>query len=113
MSKDEPTNSELKIMLDNLIDKSDQRHLDYKETHNTMIKTLKEILEQAQKTNGRVNRLEWWKMAFVGALGAVWTLILIVLPLLYKSFYKNLDYKIQTAVVQAVDNKIINGSYEE
>ena len=71
------------------------------------------IKEQTTRTNGRVNKLEWWRGAFIWALGAMWTLLLIVIPLLYKAFYKDLYYKIKTAVVEAVDNKISEANYEK
>ena len=76
-------------------------------------KTLERIEVQTTKHNGRMSKLEWWRSAFVWSISAIWGLILIVVPLLYKAFYRDLDYKIQTAVVQAVDNKIVSGKHEE
>lgn len=73
---------------------------------------LQEIKMQVTKTNGRVNKLEWWKSAFVWALGAMWTMTLIVVPLLYKAFYKDQDNRIHDAVAQALED-LATVEYEE
>lgn len=86
---------------------------DIKEKIDTIHTDVKEIKAQTTRTNGRVSKLEWWRSGFIWVLGAMWTLALIVIPLLYKAFYKNLDYKIKDAVVQAVDNKVNKIEYEK
>ncbi len=85
MKENEPTNRELKLMLDNLAEKSDLRHQDYKLTHaemklahEKMMLTLDQILAQATKTNGRVNRLEWWRGAIIWGFSI---LLMFVVPL--------------------------------
>ena len=39
--------------------------------------TLKEVLEQTTKTNGRVNKLEAWRQAIIVVSGFLWSLALI------------------------------------
>lgn len=86
---------------------------DIKEKIDTIHTDVKDIKIQTTRTNGRVSKLEWWRSGFIWALGAMWTLALIVVPLLYKAFYRDIDYKIKNAVVEAVDNKISSASYEK
>lgn len=75
-------------------------------------KNLETIKEQTIKTNGRVNKHDWNFKALWWGLGALWTLLLLGVPITYKIVINDLNYKIQTAVVTAVDNKIIK-AYEE
>lgn len=44
--------------------------------------TLGRIEEQTTSINGRVNKLEWWQKAVIWAVGAVWVLILVIIPVL-------------------------------
>lgn len=44
---------------------------------------LSEIKMQTMKTNGRVTKLEFWISALKWTCGTVWTLILIIIPLLW------------------------------
>ena len=41
-----------------------------------MLVTLKEILTQTKKTNGRVNRLEYWRSSIIVVSGFLWSLAL-------------------------------------
>lgn len=79
----------------------------------TQDRTLGEIRDQTIKTNGRVNRHDWYFKALWWSLGAMWTALLIGVPILYKIVSSDLNYKIQTAVVDAVDKKIINAHEEK
>lgn len=69
----EPTNGELKIMLDNLEEKSAEKHKDLMASMQDMKGDVRETLLQARATNGRVNRHElyfkilWWSL---GALAS-------------------------------------------
>ena len=44
---------------------------------------VKATREQATKTNGRVNELEWWRKAVVWGLGLLWVIITGIAPMLY------------------------------
>lgn len=39
--------------------------------------TLKEVLIQTKKTNGRVNKLEYWRSSIIVVSGFLWSLALI------------------------------------
>lgn len=54
----EPSNETLKSMIDDLKEKSNERHAEYREIQTKMDKKLDIILEQTTKTNGRVTKLE-------------------------------------------------------
>jgi hypothetical protein len=42
-----------------------------------VLTTLKEILTQTKKTNGRVTRLEYWRASIIVVSGFLWSLALI------------------------------------
>lgn len=71
---------------------------DMKEKMEIMHDDIKETKVQAQKTNGRVNRHDWYFKAIWWALGAAWTLILIGIPLLYNLLVYDQNRRIQTSV---------------
>lgn len=79
----EPTNRELKIMFDNLEEKMDEKHNDIMSALKGIDEKVTENVKQATLTNGKVAKLYWWKNGFVWAMGAVWTLILLGVPLGY------------------------------
>ncbi len=55
-----PTNRELKIMLNNQADKFAEKHEDLMRVSRETRDSVKEILTQTTKTNGRVSTLETW-----------------------------------------------------
>ncbi len=55
-------------------------HVSVNDALNTIQKTLTKVLEQTEKTNGRVSKLENWK-AYI--LGAVAVLTALVLPIFF------------------------------
>jgi anti-sigma-K factor RskA len=70
---------EMTEKLDKLDEKADQSILDRNSIHSMLGESLRvqaQILEQTQKTNGRVSRLENWRSYILGALAALATLIL-------------------------------------
>ena len=56
----EPTNRELELMLKNISEKSDERHLDYKETHIEIKGILTALVAQVKEANHRTAKLESW-----------------------------------------------------
>lgn len=93
---EEYTNRELGIMLSEM-------------KHDTSV-TLERIEEKVDKTNGRVKRLELWRMVLIGA----WAAITFMLPLLTYFVINEIDgYKndvtqqINTAI-QLNNNKYLN-----
>lgn len=113
---DEPTNRELKLMLDNQEKKFDEKHDDLIRLAREIRDDVKETKAQAQKTNGRVNLHEqilsnhpeqmknltdvvFWKKYMLIALGAIWSVILIGFPLLVKYF----NSQIKRTVVDSLE----------
>ncbi len=78
-----PTNGELKIMLDNQDKKFDEKNGDIMRILREVRDDVKDTKTQALLTNGQVNELKWWRKAFVWGLGAVWTLIILLAPIVY------------------------------
>lgn len=81
------TTKELGIMFENLNEKSNERHT---EVMNVLAEIGKEIrsLKEAEMINSqRVLKLEWWKAAFVWALGAGWVALPILGVLLWKLWF--------------------------
>lgn len=65
--------------------------------------SLSAILIQTTAHNGRMAKLEWWRSAVIWGLGALWTVMLIIIPFLW-SYMK---VQIQIASRQSV-NDILN-----
>jgi hypothetical protein len=103
MSNVAPTNSELKIMLDNFSKNTEEKHNLLIGLLHEIKSDVKETKEQAYKTNGRVNKLEasledypqikrdttsntFWIKAVVTGLGIAGAVVL-ALP----SFFPNFD----------------------
>jgi len=97
-----PTPNELQIMLNDMKQRSEERHDEYRQHDNEIMQMLKEIKEQTLKTNGRVNKHDWYFKAMWWALGAIWTVTLIGIPLLYNLFTWSLDVKLKYASQQVV-----------
>jgi len=102
MSKDDPTTNELQIMLSDMKETSEERYTEYRKRDDEIVTMLKEIKEQTVKTNGRVNKHDWYFKAMWWALGAIWTVTLIGIPLLYNLFTWSLDVKLKYASQQVV-----------
>src|SRR5574343_330501 len=121
---DNPTNGELAIMLENLSKRSDERHDETKSILSEMKETSSQTLKQAQATNGRVNKHDWYfKIAWWG-LGAISSVLLIGVPIAYNLLTYYIDVKtkevevrnnenIKKAIVEALDEKVSKAQYEE
>lgn len=76
----EPTNRELNIMIENSIQRSDERHVEVlgvlKEIKDDIFLTKKDFLS----TQDDVKDLKWWKQVFIWLLMALW----IILPFAWK-----------------------------
>lgn len=88
----EITPNELKIMLEDLKEKSEERHKDYKERDIKFMALLEKmdtkldaVVTQTTRTNGRVNKHDWYFKAMWWATGAAWTLIVIGAPLMWSA----------------------------
>ena len=73
-------------------------HIDDKQE--SMGATLDAILTQTKATNGRVNRLEMWKYAFMAIITVVTMASGVIMTLLIQ----NLDYRINSAVHTVLDS---------
>jgi hypothetical protein len=89
----EPSNQTLKVMIETIGKKGDERHEDYKEIQINMDKKLDIILEQTSRTQTKVDKHEWYFRAFWWALGALWVIVVIGVPFLYKLYNYSLDVK--------------------
>ncbi len=83
-------------------EKSEERHTEYRKRDDEIVTMLKEIKEQTIKTNGRVNKHDWYFKAMWWALGTIWTVTLIGIPLLYNLFTWSLDVKLKESSQQVV-----------
>lgn len=73
----------------------------------------KETLKQAQRTNGRVNRHDWYFKAVWWALGAAWSLLLLGVPLLWRLLSAQIDVKIHNGIISALNEKANKVEYEK
>lgn len=85
---------------------------DFKEAINKIDKHMEDLkitgnqtLEQARKTNGRVNKHDWYFKLIWWSLGAFWTLTLIFAPIVYRYITNKLRIINNIALQQ---NQIIN-----
>lgn len=109
----EITTRELKIMLDQQEKRSDEKHADILIILNEVKSTGNMTLTQAQKTNGRVSRHDLYFKIMWWALGAIWTLIIIGIPLLYNLFMFGLNVKISDAVEKSLKDNVASIDYEK
>lgn len=97
---EELTNRELGIKLDNLSKQELDRHEENKER-------LTKIEEKQDKTNGRISRLELWRMLLIGGYIILQSVIPILIYLILydlNTLNKEVDYKIAQAI-QANNDK--------
>ena len=76
----EPTNRELKIMLDDLARHEEEKHGEVSSTLQEIKSDIKDIKIQTTKTNGRVNRHDWIMNAFIFILGIAGSAIVFLAP---------------------------------
>lgn len=60
------------------------------------------IKEQTTKTNGRVSKLEWWKTAVIWGLGTLWTIIILLSPIIWISIKDQIKQQSHDAVIGAL-----------
>lgn len=99
----EPTNGELKIMIDNSIQRSDERHSEVigvlGDIKRNIIETKKDLLV----TKEEIKDLQWWKKVFMGILLAFWILLPFIWKFASDEVNKNLQ-KTLSAYNITVDN---------
>lgn len=97
-------------MFENLNEKSNERHAEVMNVLSDIGKEIRLLKESEMTNNQRVLKLEWWKAAFVWALGAGWIALPMLGVILWKLWFfetKNLfstwiqDYK---PIVQIQNN---------
>lgn len=85
------TNGELTIMIENLDTRSDERHAEILTVLGELKKDGKATLEQAQKTNGRVNKHDFIFKLMWGAVGALISALVIGAPLAWSALKLQID----------------------
>ena len=78
-----PTNGELKIMFDNLEEKMEEKHHDVMDALSKIDSKMTQVAEQSTNTSGQVTQLFSDKKTFLWIVGALWTVILIGVPIGY------------------------------
>lgn len=91
-------------MIDNLENKMLEKHNDVMGTLKIIEEKVTENVKQATATNEKVAQLQWWKNGFVRAMGGLWTLILIGVPL----GYMILRYVVLNEIKITVDTQFKN-----
>ena len=97
-----PTPSELQIMLNDMKERSEERHTEYREHDTEIMQMLREIKEQTLKTNGRVNKHDWYFKAMWWALGGLCSLSFIIIPLLWRSLKLQIEIISNTSAQKVV-----------
>lgn len=65
-------------------------------------RTLERVEAQTMKTNGRVTKLEWNDKVFMWVVGALWTLIVLIVPVCYMI----VKYIFINEINVTIDNKL-------
>ena len=94
---DEPTNGELKIMLDNLASAISE-----------VKKVGMDTLQQAQKTNGRVSKLEWWRTAMVTLITGIIGAMVFVAPYAIGIIKDEITFAVNNANSSSFANLLTN-----
>lgn len=100
----EPTNRELKIMLDNSIQKGDERH-------GEVMKVLTSIDDSLEKLEPRTSSLEFWRTAVVTAFGFLVGFLVFAVPYLIHFIQEEIKITVNQSLVSALaeyDIKVIN-----
>lgn len=80
------TLGELHLMLKRLEEKFDEKNTDIMSAFEKLQVISEKTLDQATKTNGRVNKHDWtFKVIWIG-LSGLWVVLLIGVPFLWKVF---------------------------
>lgn len=77
------SNRELEQNFMQLHEKIKELGTDVKDALRDISTDVKATREQATKTNGRVNELEWWRKAVIWGLGLLWIIVTGIAPMIY------------------------------
>lgn len=104
------TNRELKIMLDSIEQKQNEKHHDIMDALSDIKVDLKETKIQTLKTNGRVSKLEWWRNALIWGFGAILGLLAFMIPYTISFVRFEIQNTVDTSITAALSQYDIHVS---
>lgn len=88
----------LEQSMDNFAQKMEENHKEIREVLNEIKNDVHTTKEQALETNGRVNKLEWWKSTLIWGLGMLWGALVIIGPLMFRFIQDQIDASVREAL---------------
>lgn len=98
----EPTNRELKIMLDNLIQRQDERHSEVLNKLVEINSTVKMTAEAQQTTDSRLGKLEYWRTALIALVTGIISFMAFTIPFFTRYLRLEINETVDSSVNRSV-----------